>query len=89
VGFVVNVSDIQVRVVAFSHNDFDMLSGFTATGLKGRHQGDKVPKKCYVQHLNYFTLPLYTAEMSTYNIIKTVRLAQTVKFRFVLYGNKQ
>ena len=31
VGFVVNINGIKVRVVAMIHNDFCMLSSFTAT----------------------------------------------------------
>ena len=48
VGFMVNISGIKMRVVAAIHNDFYMLSSFTAnyfgSCIKGRRQADKVPK---------------------------------------------
>jgi len=49
VGFVVNISGIKVGVVAVIHNDFYVLSNFTAkyfgSCIKGRRQADKVPKE--------------------------------------------
>jgi hypothetical protein len=49
VGSVVNISGIKVTVVAAIHNDFYMMSSFTAKYfgpcIKGRRQTDKVPKE--------------------------------------------
>jgi len=49
VGFVVKISDIKVRLVAVIHNDFYVLSSFTAkyfgSCVKGRRRADKVPKE--------------------------------------------